>query len=83
MNNRVVITDVRFDNEALWIRKQGGWVIELIRDKAAAVNDHVSEAGLNPRHVDFHIVNDFKSAEALEKHVIREIQDKMLVTEFL
>jgi hypothetical protein len=85
MSNRVVITDVRFDNEALWIRKQGGWVIELIRDKAAAVNEHVSEAGINPRHVDFHIVNDFKSVEALEKHVIREIQDKinMRITGFL
>lgn len=39
----VVITDVRFENEAKWIRKEGGVVIRVDRPGVAAVNTHSSE----------------------------------------
>lgn len=41
----VVITDVRFDNEAQMIRAMGGSIWHIKRDTAQAVNSHVSEAG--------------------------------------
>jgi hypothetical protein len=42
----VVITDVRFDNEADLIRKLGGSVWHVRRNDAQAVNAHASEAGV-------------------------------------
>jgi hypothetical protein len=42
----VVWSDVRFENEAQWIRKQGGQVWHLRRAHARRVESHVSETGL-------------------------------------
>jgi len=39
----LVITDVRFENEVLWVKAQGGKVIALERSGAAAVSAHASE----------------------------------------
>jgi hypothetical protein len=46
----VVIPDVRFDNEAEWIRAQGGQVVGIIRagQEHIAESDHVSEQGIRP-----------------------------------
>lgn len=53
----VVISDIRFDNEAKLCRSLGGCVVNLTRPGAAAVATHSSEAGIrrNKRNVD--IVN--------------------------
>lgn len=42
----LVISDVRFDNEAEWVRDQGGEVWHIARPEAQAVADHASEAGV-------------------------------------
>lgn len=39
----LVITDVRFENEMLWVKAQGGQVIALDRAAATAVSAHASE----------------------------------------
>lgn len=39
----LVITDVRFENEVLWVKAQGGQVIAMERSGAAAVSSHASE----------------------------------------
>lgn len=39
----ILITDVRFPNEADWIRSQGGVVVQVERPSAKPVRDHVSE----------------------------------------
>ena len=39
----LVITDVRFENEARWIRSQGGHVIGLDRQGVGVVSAHASE----------------------------------------
>lgn len=39
----LVITDVRFENEVLWVKEQGGQVIALERSGIAAVSAHASE----------------------------------------
>ena len=58
-NISVVVTDVRFDNEAMFIRQNGGIVIQVEKDgETADVNvsesekAHKSEAGVSPRLVD-------------------------------
>lgn len=57
-HNDLVITDVRFDNEAQLIRRNGGIVINIIRPDINGVNPHVSENSLSPNQIDHHIVND-------------------------
>ena len=43
LNPQLVISDVRFHNEADMILRHGGTLIYVERDTAQAVNDHVSE----------------------------------------
>jgi hypothetical protein len=55
-----VITDVRFDNEAKFIKDNGGKII-LIENPFVEENDtskHASEAGVDRRYIDAVIVND-------------------------
>jgi len=55
----VVITDVRFDNEAIFIRNRGGIVINIVREKDdIAENRHSSEGGLRPDNIDLTIHNN-------------------------
>jgi hypothetical protein len=41
-----VVSDLRFENEAAFIRQRGGVVIHISRESATEVNPHVSEAGI-------------------------------------
>lgn len=43
----VVITDVRFNEEAAWITANGGTVIEITRPGVGPVNGHISESGID------------------------------------
>lgn len=43
---RMVISDVRFTNEAVAIQKRGGLVIEIVRDDVEPVEAHISEHGV-------------------------------------
>lgn len=61
-NDNLIITDVRFDNEVEWIKKQGGVVIKIERTDDVAKSIfayHESEAGVN--RYDFLVRNDFNS----------------------
>lgn len=42
----MIIPDVRFENEAAWVRKYGGRIIHLKRDSVTPIEEHVSEAGV-------------------------------------
>ncbi|EIU7173476.1 deoxynucleotide monophosphate kinase [Pseudomonas aeruginosa] len=53
-----VISDVRFDNEADWIRAKGGVVVHLRRQVGAEVAAHSSESGITPGARDLFISND-------------------------
>lgn len=46
MARGLVISDVRFDNEAEWVRDLGGEVWHIMRHRAEAVQAHASEAGV-------------------------------------
>lgn len=54
----VVIDDVRFEDEAAFIRAHDGLVIHLHRPGAASADDHVSESGITVGARDVVIVND-------------------------
>ena len=56
----VVVTDVRFSNEAFWIRSQGGLVVFLHSDTRGIFEGggHLSENGLEGSDVDIVLQND-------------------------
>lgn len=53
----MVISDVRFENEAAWIRKHGGRIIHVIRPEAKAVEVHASEDGIEMLDTDAQLFN--------------------------
>jgi hypothetical protein len=53
-----VISDVRFENEADFIRQHGGVIVHLQRSDAPKVNPHASEAGVSLHKDDLVLVND-------------------------
>lgn len=55
---RMVIPDLRYDNEADRIRKLGGTIIAVVRPGVAPVATHKSEDGVNSRLIDQTIIND-------------------------
>ena len=53
-----VISDLRFENEAAFVREKGGLVIHLLRESAPDVNPHISETGIAIHDNDFVVHND-------------------------
>lgn len=65
----IVITDVRFSNEAFWIRNQGGIVVYL-NSETRGIREHTehsSENGMKGSDVDIIIQNDGTINELYEK----------------
>ncbi|MEV1109972.1 hypothetical protein AB0I95_15155 [Micromonospora sp. NPDC049751] len=54
----VVITDVRFHNEAEAIRRAGGLLVRVIRPGGDTTDPHISETELIDRATDYEIHND-------------------------
>ncbi len=63
---RIVFTDVRFDNEATYIRRNGGVVVQIVRPGREGA-DHASEQGISPHLVDAVIANDGTVEELHER----------------
>ena len=57
-NLKVVISDVRFENEATWIRSEGGEIWHILRNDAPKVRAHQSEAGIQVTSEDRIIYNN-------------------------
>ena len=53
-----VISDLRFENEAAFVREKGGLVIHLLREDAPDVNSHISESGIAIHDNDIVLHND-------------------------
>ena len=53
-----MISDLRFENEAAFVREKGGLVIHLLRESAPDVNPHISETGIAIHDNDFVVHND-------------------------
>lgn len=54
----LIITDVRFENEAKFIRDNGGRVLHIKNANAKKVNNHSSEKGIAVKNKDIIIHND-------------------------
>lgn len=53
-----VFSDIRYENEAEWVRSMGGRVLHIQRDDAPAVREHSSEAGIAVSDGDLIIPNN-------------------------
>lgn len=53
-----ILRDVRFENEASWVRSKGGVIVHIHRPTAQAVATHASESGIAVHDNDFVIHND-------------------------
>lgn len=68
----MVISDVRFENEARWVRKLGGVVIHVVRSDNAEVNPHASEGGVTLADTD-KLVTNAGSLEELQEQVKKAV----------
>lgn len=59
----VVVSDVRFDNEAELIRSMGGTIVHISRAGIAGVTPHASESGVTLLAADMGLLNDGTVAE--------------------
>lgn len=53
----VVITDVRFNEEAAWITSNGGTIVEITRPGFGPVNGHISESGIDRKYITHSLSN--------------------------
>jgi hypothetical protein len=56
--SRVVVSDVRYPNEADAVKKLGGEVWRVVRPGYGAANDHASEHALNDYNFDYILENN-------------------------
>jgi len=54
----VIIKDIRYENEAAFLRARNGVIWHIIRDKKIEVNSHSSEAGIQIQPYDLTIYNN-------------------------
>lgn len=73
-NDRIIITDARFPNEVIGIKKKKGIVVKIIRPSVVSTSTHPSETSLNNyTDWDYVIVND-GTLEQLEEKVERMLR---------
>lgn len=65
-NENVVITDVRYQNEAETISNLGGYIIRVQRDKVGPVNNHITE---KPLPFDYALNNPEKFMQGLYSNI--------------
>ena len=65
----VVVSDVRFDNEAEEIKEKGGKILRILSFDESD-DRHASERGINDKYVDIEIVNTKVSLKQLKTDVL-------------
>lgn len=76
-DERVVVTDVRFDNEADWIRESGGELWHIQRTDRTEVLKHSSENGVRRFDCD-RVVSNNGTLEELDLRVCEILVEKSL-----
>ena len=71
-NYGILHADVRFDNEAEFIKSLGGKIIEIVRPNAATTkhSDHVTEKGISTPLIDAVIRNNGTIEQYQEKVIL-------------
>ncbi|NYZ70025.1 hypothetical protein H0A36_28835, partial [Endozoicomonas sp. SM1973] len=59
-----IITDVRLNREAEYIKNRGGVIIEVVRNNTPKVENHITEQGISKNLIDLNVSNT--SLEALQ-----------------
>lgn len=75
----LVLTDVRFPNEAARVKECGGEVWEIVRPSQSGGDKHASEQSLPPELVDRRIYNE-STLEAFQNEVITLAERSLYVT---
>ena len=67
----LLITDVRFENEAAWVREKGGTIVHIARPFIARwePKGHESERGIERNPGDYTIINE-GTLEEFERHIL-------------
>lgn len=69
----ILITDIRFNNEAEFVHSLGGFIIEINSDKrlnsSTTTDTHCSEKGIDQKHIDCVVYNN-ESFEYTKKEII-------------
>lgn len=76
-NGKLVISDCRFENEAEWVRDNGGVVIQLFPTPGAdhkSVAPHRSEGGIQFHDDTIYVFNDLKDLELLETIILYHLR---------
>lgn len=81
-NENVVITDVRFPNEAEAIREAGGYVLYVYRVENEPDGEHVSEKKLPDHLIDFYIDNT-KDIQALRDNLKDTLNEILYEYEYI
>ena len=81
-HRKVVIDDVRYDNECQWIIDQGGFIIGIDRPFVEGVEqkswrDHPSESGVDPTYIKEWVSNISPYTTDLE-YAVRNVMDRLL-----
>ena len=70
----LVVSDVRFVNEAAWVRSRGGVIWRIHRELAGPVREHVSETELDDIKPDVTLHND-GTVDDLRQTVIEAVKE--------
>lgn len=70
-NTTIIISDVRFDNEAKFVRSLGGVIIIVERNNIHKNDKHITEQGINPKYSDYTIYNNL--SKTLLKKTIKTV----------
>ena len=71
-NGRVIILDVRFENEADWVRSKGGRIVHIYGPEGApttGLGGHVSESGIAFKDGDAKFINSMNGLAKLEDDI--------------
>lgn len=67
--DKVVISDVRFPNEAAMVKRLGGILYRIVRPNGAGLDQHQSETEIDLLQVDAEIINDAPNAESFSGRI--------------
>lgn len=63
----LIITDVRFNNEAEFVTSHGGKILKVVRPDFESTDTHASEVPIDDKYVDHVIMNDSTKEVYLER----------------
>ena len=74
----LIISDLRHNNEAQYIKDMGGIIVNIERPEAPEVTtNHISEQGIDEKYIDYKIKNDEEIDKVIE-NILKTIKDYLM-----